>query len=127
MFWVSVQLLHVSFSVAESSLIDIHFWKTFFEALGATLSVFVKSSTTNGKRRKGKSQICRPIEEEGNNKHGLETLSWNLEMAILQWINLIRFNKQIKLLSVLKTFGCSFGGKINPLLVRIISYAINNF
>lgn len=40
------------------------------------------------------------MKEEGN-KHGGETLNWNLEMAILQWINLIRFNKQI---NVLKTF-----------------------
>lgn len=33
MFCVSVQLLCVSFSVAESSLIDIHFWKTFFRSV----------------------------------------------------------------------------------------------
>lgn len=34
--------------------------------------------------------------EEEENKHSGGTLSWNLEMAILQGINLIRFNKQIK-------------------------------
>lgn len=56
MFCVSVQLLYVSFSVVEFSLIDIHFWKTFFEALRATLLLFVKPRATNGKRRKGKNQ-----------------------------------------------------------------------
>lgn len=52
------------------------------------------------------------MEEEGNNKHGGETLSWDLEMAILQWINLIWVNKADKVAICFENIWfCSFGEK----------------